>query len=747
MLETAAHEAATSPHSPLRHPTHPQIKAGNYKKGHLRLHGLRISIENPRGSVRAGVDANGTPWLSKLFHHYGYIKGTQGKDKDHLDVFIGPNPDSARAFIVDQVKADHTTFDEHKILLGFDSLEEAKAGYLANYHTGWTCGPIVEKSIPELHEWIGDGPVVTSASGLVKAAVRTWARLLFAGVGLSKAHVGSYTKRTGQFIRAHEDSRNAKVQKYGVALRVFPSESGRRDARGTLIRYTVRAGKHGLTCNCPPWRFSRRCKHCDQVQAEHGGRQTARSPKMLGKAWLLKAVGGRVVKRPGIYGGHFRYLKGGGITYSQEQPDGHNRKASRRTDKTARMIPLIRDAHLCFHKHVFEATDIRREEQIRINELPTRAAKKEAREKMAARAKAARAKLPPKPKGYKAQCQCVWKDANGKPIPKTHVAPGATTPTLTRLEHFKPNPGGLIEKPEHEPHPIYGAWMAADEKAATQFGSYNSLGKLSERRTVAAEKKAKVTKFERQRRFMARGNQSPQVKLLEAIQTQMQAPINEEGESYEREVAAYTYLLYVTGFRNGHEKKKKKQMRTGIGASQLKLKHMKVDKRRKMLIFDFDGKGDKPYRKEVQDPDLYAWLAPRKEGGGWDPDLDYGSNPNDDLFAVKAKDAVKFLKQSTGMPDIIAHDLRTHRATATAIAAMAHVPKPKSTAEFKSAQKQVATIAAEEINDTVNVALEKYVDFALWDQWDPKHTFRNEIAADLLAKQKKRAGKAARRTA
>ncbi|MGE3550984.1 MAG: hypothetical protein AB7I29_13930, partial [Geobacter sp.] len=99
-VDQAAHTAATSPTNSLPEPTTAQIEAGNYKKGHLKLHGLDISVENPAGSIRKGVDETGREWQTNLAHHYGYIKGTVGRDKDHIDIFVGPQPESNKLYVV-----------------------------------------------------------------------------------------------------------------------------------------------------------------------------------------------------------------------------------------------------------------------------------------------------------------------------------------------------------------------------------------------------------------------------------------------------------------------------------------------------------------------------------------------------------------------------------------------------------------------------------------------------------------------
>lgn len=138
-------------------PTQLQAEAGNYRKGRVKLKGLDIAIENPKGSTRRGTGADGTQWESQMAHHYGDIKGTKAADGDNLDVFVGDNPGSSNAYIIDQLN-EEGSFDEHKIMLGFDSLEAAQQGYLANYEDGWQgLGEISEVSVDDLKSWIKEG--------------------------------------------------------------------------------------------------------------------------------------------------------------------------------------------------------------------------------------------------------------------------------------------------------------------------------------------------------------------------------------------------------------------------------------------------------------------------------------------------------------------------------------------------------------------------------------------------------------
>lgn len=130
--DEGAHEAATSTQNDLAEPTQAQKEAGNYKVGPVKVGGLDISIENPAGSKRK-------PEWSPLQSHYGYIKGTVGADKDHVDIFVKqgtPTNWSGPVFVVNQKNAAGN-FDEHKAVIGVANKSEAAKEYLSNYEPGW----------------------------------------------------------------------------------------------------------------------------------------------------------------------------------------------------------------------------------------------------------------------------------------------------------------------------------------------------------------------------------------------------------------------------------------------------------------------------------------------------------------------------------------------------------------------------------------------------------------------------------
>lgn len=133
-------------------PTEAQKEAGNYKKGHIKVDGFDITIEDPRGSERSGVDADGKSWSVTMNNTYGYIRGTESVDGDHIDLFLGDSGNGV--YVVDQVKEDGS-FDEHKVMYGFGSIDEAKNAYLSNYSSGWNgLGNIMEVSKEDFKKWI-----------------------------------------------------------------------------------------------------------------------------------------------------------------------------------------------------------------------------------------------------------------------------------------------------------------------------------------------------------------------------------------------------------------------------------------------------------------------------------------------------------------------------------------------------------------------------------------------------------------
>lgn len=150
-LKSAIEETETNP-------SDAQKESGNYKKGHIKFGGYDYTIENPKGSTRSGKDADGKEWKVTMHDTYGYIRGKFGKDGDHLDMFINDKADldnwNGDVFVIDQVNPDGS-FDEHKVMYGYDSMDDAEKAYLANYSKGWKgLGNITGASKDEFDKWL-----------------------------------------------------------------------------------------------------------------------------------------------------------------------------------------------------------------------------------------------------------------------------------------------------------------------------------------------------------------------------------------------------------------------------------------------------------------------------------------------------------------------------------------------------------------------------------------------------------------
>lgn len=130
----------------------------------IRMHGLNLVIENPRGTFREGVDLNGDEWSVEMVHHYGYIRGYEGADGDEVDCFVGPNRDSGDVFVITQ-NDENGQFDEYKCMIGFENETAAIQGYKDSYTEGWdgfaACNRL---SVDDFRTWLeaggGKGPAM-----------------------------------------------------------------------------------------------------------------------------------------------------------------------------------------------------------------------------------------------------------------------------------------------------------------------------------------------------------------------------------------------------------------------------------------------------------------------------------------------------------------------------------------------------------------------------------------------------------
>jgi diguanylate cyclase (GGDEF)-like protein len=147
-------------------PTPGQIEAGNYRKGHIQIHGLDVSIETAKGGTRSAKDGS---WKVDDFPaHYGYVRRTEGADGEQVDVYVGDAVDSGHVFIVDQADPKSGEFDEHKVLLGFPSLREAMKTYQRAFTDGSgfdRVGEVKMVTVDDFKDWLRDGDLKEPYAG------------------------------------------------------------------------------------------------------------------------------------------------------------------------------------------------------------------------------------------------------------------------------------------------------------------------------------------------------------------------------------------------------------------------------------------------------------------------------------------------------------------------------------------------------------------------------------------------------
>lgn len=147
-----------------RKPSKLQRKYGNYRKGHISLHSLPITIENAPGSKRKEKDRFGVSHKVTMTSAYGYINGTVGADDMQVDVYIGRHPESNKLWVIDQDKfnseGEDKGFDEHKVMMGYNKPQKAVKDYLASHYDGMgheRLAAITELSYEDFKRWLKHG--------------------------------------------------------------------------------------------------------------------------------------------------------------------------------------------------------------------------------------------------------------------------------------------------------------------------------------------------------------------------------------------------------------------------------------------------------------------------------------------------------------------------------------------------------------------------------------------------------------
>jgi hypothetical protein len=120
-------------------------------RGDLTVHGIPLTIETRKGEMRGNK-------YGPLPYHYGYIRGIKGNDGDSMDFALGPEPESTWAYVFDQNHMGTKNFDEHKVFLGYPSLDAAQKAFAAGHDKAHLVyRDVTPMQIDDLKTWLRKG--------------------------------------------------------------------------------------------------------------------------------------------------------------------------------------------------------------------------------------------------------------------------------------------------------------------------------------------------------------------------------------------------------------------------------------------------------------------------------------------------------------------------------------------------------------------------------------------------------------
>lgn len=137
---------------------------------------LPILLEYLSGDTRTKITSSGMVIENIMPSAYGYILGTTDAHGEEIDIYLASMPNlDAPVFIIDQIKPDTGMFDEHKVMLGFDTIDNAKDTYLSVFADGSgdkRLGAITEFSYDLFKTWLTtEGSAYKAAAYAVEGSV------------------------------------------------------------------------------------------------------------------------------------------------------------------------------------------------------------------------------------------------------------------------------------------------------------------------------------------------------------------------------------------------------------------------------------------------------------------------------------------------------------------------------------------------------------------------------------------------
>lgn len=124
-------------------------------KARTTWHGLAINIEQPVNSVRWRKDGDVIIGGTRFAYAYGEFPEVMGMDGDPLDVFLGPDLDAGKVYVITILKwPDLKEEDEQKVMVGFRSRADAENAFLLHYDDPRMIGRVDEEGAAEYAEYL-----------------------------------------------------------------------------------------------------------------------------------------------------------------------------------------------------------------------------------------------------------------------------------------------------------------------------------------------------------------------------------------------------------------------------------------------------------------------------------------------------------------------------------------------------------------------------------------------------------------
>jgi hypothetical protein len=211
--------------------------------GFIDFQGIPVDVENRKGSVRSGKDADGHAWRVRMGSHYGEIRSTEcagavGSDDDNLDVYVGDAADSPLVVVIHQhvPRADGTpgAYDEDKVMLGFNTVDEAVAAYVVQYDRPgfYREGDYEVLPIGAFWRWVHDEK---KRGRKVRFSIRDMISKALAQMGLfGGEHVIRVGPRGGQVV--HDEGGHVEYARKDAPIKFVVHVNEKAGALGAAVR-------------------------------------------------------------------------------------------------------------------------------------------------------------------------------------------------------------------------------------------------------------------------------------------------------------------------------------------------------------------------------------------------------------------------------------------------------------------------------------------------------------------------------